>query len=282
MRLGIEWESSKSVPFGTEVPYLGFRWDLHARVVHLPKEKKTKYLAAITEWEKRRTHNLLEVQKLHGKLQHASMVIPAGRAFLTSLEAMLGCFNNSPFLPHTPPHDTPDDLSWWKCQLRRPDVSRPILQPQPLINLRAYSDASSGFGIAITVGPRWRAWQLVPGWKSRGRDIQWAEAVGFKLLAVCLCTLSGKGDHLVLHGDNRGVVDGWWKRSSANKPTNHIFRRVLQLSEDSGRAFHSRYVASAQNPADAPSRGRYPHPKLLLHPIVVPPSVRPFLIDVRP
>ena len=279
-RLGIKWETSKSIPFGMEVPYLGFRWNLLTHIVHLPEEKKAKYLAAIAEWEEKRTHNLLEVQKLHGKLQHAAMVIPAGRAYLTSLEAMLGSFNNCVFLPHTPPRDTPDDLDWWKLQLSRPDVSRPIPPPQPLIDLRAYSDASSGFGIAITIGPKWRAWQLVPGWKSQGRDIQWAEAIGFELLALGLCTLSGKGEHLTIHGDNRGVVKGWWKRSSANRATNHIFRRILQLSEDSGRTFHSRYVASAQNPADPPSRGRYPPLPLLLHPIAVPPSVRPFLIDV--
>jgi hypothetical protein len=40
-------------------------------------EKRTKYLAAITEWEKERTHNLLDTQRLYGKLLHATLVIPA-------------------------------------------------------------------------------------------------------------------------------------------------------------------------------------------------------------
>ena len=88
-RLGIRWEPSKTIPFGPEVPYLGFRWDLRNQVVHLREEKKAKYLAAIAEWEQREKHNLLEVQKLYGKLLHAALVIPAGRAHLTSLEAML-------------------------------------------------------------------------------------------------------------------------------------------------------------------------------------------------
>ena len=77
-RLGVVWQASKSVPFGTEVPYLGFRWDLHARKVYLPDEKKLKYLAAIADWGRKRTHDLLETQKLHGKLLHAALVIPAG------------------------------------------------------------------------------------------------------------------------------------------------------------------------------------------------------------
>ena len=89
-RLGIQWEPSKSIPFGSEVPYLGFRWDLRARVVFLLDEKRAKYLAAIDEWEKKRMHNLLETQRLYGKLLHATMVIPAGRAYLTNLEAHAG------------------------------------------------------------------------------------------------------------------------------------------------------------------------------------------------
>jgi len=47
--LGIWWETSKSVPFVTAVPYLGFRWDLCTQVVHLLEEKKIKYLTAIAE-----------------------------------------------------------------------------------------------------------------------------------------------------------------------------------------------------------------------------------------
>ena len=59
-RLGIKWQASKTIPFGEEVPYLGFRWDLHVQKVFLPDEKKTKYLAAIADWGSKCTHNLLE------------------------------------------------------------------------------------------------------------------------------------------------------------------------------------------------------------------------------
>ena len=279
-RLGIRWETSKTVPFGPVVPYLGFLWDLDTQIVHLLEEKKAKYLAAIKEWESKRTHDLLETQKLYGKLLHASLVIPSGRAYLTSLEAMLGSFNNRIFVPHTPPRDTPNDLQWWKQQLSRPQISKPITSPQPLVDYKAYSDASSGFGVAITIGSKWRAWRLVGGWKSQGRDIQWAEAVGFELLTISLCALSREGEHLKVHGDNRGVVEGWWKGCSANKPTNGVFHRILQLSECCNKFIHTRYVPSAQNPADGPSRGQYPPCSLLLSYVPIPPEVQPFLVDV--
>ena len=278
--LSIKWQSSKSIPFGEEVPYLGFRWNLRTQVVYLPEEKKVKYLAAIAEWRCRRTHNLIETQQLHGKLVHAALVIPAGRAHLTSLEAMLSSFNNRPFRPHTPPRGTPDDLSWWQRQLRRASIAITIPKPQPLIKRAAYSDASSGFGVAITVGERWRAWHLAPGWKSQGRDIQWAEAIRFELLTICIFALSSEGDHIVVYGDNHAVVEGWWKGCSANGPTNQVFRRILQLSEDCSRTVHTRYIPSAQNPANPPSRGDYPPRSLMLGPVAIPRKARPLLIDV--
>ena len=226
--------------------------------------------------------NLLEVQQLYGKLLHASLVIPTGRAYLTSMETMLSLFHDSPFLPRTPPRDTPGDLEWWKHRLSHPVPPRPIPEPKPLIDYRAYSDVSSGFGVAITVGPRWRAWHLVPGWQSQGRDIQWAEAVGLELLVIHLLTASSEGEHIKVYGDNRGVVEGWWKRSSANIPTNRIFRRILELSKSCNRVIHTRYVPSAENPADPPSRGRYPPRKFLLDDFDLPSELLPFLIGIGP
>ena len=153
--LGIKWQSSKLIPFRMEVPYLGFLWDLRSQKVHLLDAKKTKYLNAIAEWGSKRTRDLLETQRLHSKLFHAALVIPAGRAHLTSMEAMLASFHNNPFVLHTPPRDTLDDLAWWQRQLSWIDIFTPILKPQPLIEHRAYLDASSGVSMAITIGRQW-------------------------------------------------------------------------------------------------------------------------------
>lgn len=126
-QLGVKWQDAKSIPFGEEVTYLGFCWNLRSQLVHLPEAKKAKYLAAIEEWRSRHTHNLIEMQKLHGKLLHAGLVIPAGQAHLTNLEAMLGSFNDSPFLPHTPPRGTPNDLAW----VATPAQASKHLHPHP-------------------------------------------------------------------------------------------------------------------------------------------------------
>ena len=109
--LGIKWENSKTIPWGFQTQFLGFLWNLENRTVSIPDTKKEKYLAAIEEWELLPTHSLLEVQRLHGKLLHVTLVAPEGRAYLTNLETMLATFSR-PFVPHTPPRNTKGDLEW--------------------------------------------------------------------------------------------------------------------------------------------------------------------------
>jgi len=121
----------------------------------------------IEEWHQKPRHTLVEVQRLYSKLLHTSLVIP-GQVYLTTLEAMLSGFNSCPFMPHTPPCNTSSDLEWWIDLLRSPSLSWPIPGPVPLTDLQAFSDASSGFSISITLGHRWHTWRLLPGWKSDG------------------------------------------------------------------------------------------------------------------
>jgi hypothetical protein len=69
--------------------FIGLSWDLEKCMVSLVEGKAEKYLPSITDWSAQSTHSLKEVQKLYGKLLHASLVFFTGHAYLTSLEAML-------------------------------------------------------------------------------------------------------------------------------------------------------------------------------------------------
>jgi hypothetical protein len=278
-QLGIPWEPSKTVPFSHVVPYLGFDWDLSERTVAITENKKAKYSAAIRAWLPHPTHDLEETQKLYGKLLHASLVLPAGRAYLTGLESLMASFGSNPFIPHHPPRHTAADLSWWLHELSSPRIFRPIPGPAIVTDWCAFSDASSGVGIGIVIGSKWRAWRLLPGWKSDGRDIGWAEAVGFELLARALCSVSQPGQFFRVFGDNRGVVEGWWKGRSRNWETNNIFRRIHDLSRAFQCTFITRYVPSKENPADPPSRGFYPPVIHLLPAISIPAALRQFIVD---
>jgi hypothetical protein len=91
----------------------------------------------------------------------------------------LRIFHNCPFLLCFPLKHTISELKWWDALFRHPKIEQPIPGPHVVSNLDAFSDASLETGIGIVIGSRWRVWQLIPGWKGDGRDIGWAEALGF-------------------------------------------------------------------------------------------------------
>ena len=283
-RLGIPWEKAKDQPFGSSTIYIGFVWDLNARTVSLAPTKVAKYREAITQWRDRHSHVLKDVKQIYGKLLHASAALPRGRAYLTSLERMMKVCADKPFMPHRPIKAIANDLAWWDNQLSLGNVSRPITPPLPFVDPRAFSDASTGVGIAVTIGPRWRAWRLLPNWQTaRGssRDIGWAEAVGFELLIRTLNLAFPGLSRVIVYGDNTGVVEGWWAGRHRNSETNFVFRRIHSILSQTDSVTHVRteYVRSELNPADGPSRGIFPSPHLLLPRIPIPPSLVPFIID---
>jgi hypothetical protein len=283
--LGIPWEISKDQPFHSSTTYIGLLWDLDSRTVTLSPSKLNKYLLAIHTWRKHPIHCLQDVQELYGKLLHTCSVVPRGRAYLTGLESMLSTCSKDPFKPHRPDKCIAADLDWWTNVLQSGLAVRHITPPPALLNPRAFSDASSGFGIAITIGNRWRAWRLIPGWQTlQGkRDIAWAEAIGFELLIRTLAILFNTRTHVIVHGDNTSVVEGWWNGRSRNPEVNCVFKRLHSFihKSDTIDSVVTTYIASQHNPADKPSRGVFDHTDLLLPPVHIPQSLSLFIIDAN-
>ncbi|CAA7270451.1 unnamed protein product [Cyclocybe aegerita] len=202
-----------------------------------------------------------------------------GQAYLTTLEKFTALFTDNPFMPRAAPQSTSQDLFWWKQTLSRPELSRFIPEPHLVLDTAAYSDTSSEIGIGIVIGERWRAWCLLPGWKQEGRDIGWAEAIGFFFLILALVGENDGETHHRVYGDNQGVVEGWWKGRSRNTPTNEIFKQIHSTNKHHGTTFYTRYVASEYNPADGPSRGIYGPMSHLLPPVRIPCDLRNFVVD---
>ena len=273
--LGIPWETSKDQPFDYTTTYIGFVWNIRDRSVSLSPQKTKKYIEAIHEWNARPAHCLDQVQKLYGKLLHTSSLIPAGRAYLTGLERMLAVGAIKPFLPHRPEKTVAGDLDWWLKNLLTNTITRSITPPPIFEDPQAFSDASSGIGIGVVVGARWRAWRLIPGWQERGgkRDIAWAEAIGFEFLISSLARIASIKPYLLVHGDNTSVIESWRVGRHRNNAVNDVFKRIHSLLADESSPILSvitRFVPSGENPADNPSRGIYSDPSLLLPHFPIP------------
>jgi len=257
---------------------MGFEWDLENKTVALTHGKRDKYLSAITEWRKSAKHTLEDTQKLHGRLSHASLTIPEGSAYLTSLQTMLGIFGSNPFMPRTPPRGLTADLQWWSHALSS-SPPLPIPHHTHTLDLDAFSDASSGFGLAVTIGDRWRAWRLHKEWKRDERDIGWAESIAFEMLVRILLTIDSSSTPLTVYGDNQGVVEAWRKGRSHNKPTNKSFRRIHAILASPPRRVFTKYIPSRRNPADGPSRGKYPPAELALPCVPIPSDIAHLIFD---
>jgi hypothetical protein len=195
-----------------------------------------------------------------------------------SLQSMLGIFGNKPFMPHRQPRGTIDELRWWLHALNsRPPI--PIPHHPFAVDHRAFSDASTGYGLAIIIGNRWRTWRLHKHWKQNGRDIGWAESVAFELLVRTLLTIDRSSTPLTAYCDNQGVVDGWKKGRSRNTPTNATFRRIHNILASPPRRVFTKYVASADNPAYGPSRSKFSPTTLLLPRIPIPKEISGHVLD---
>lgn len=276
--LGIPWELSKDIPFSYIVPFIGFAWNLIEKTVSLPDPKKLKYLLAITEWRSRATHTLEDVQRLYGKLLYACLIVPRGRAYLTGFEKMMGALQPRPFVPRHPPKSINEDLDWWTNTLSSSSLSRIIPGGRQIIDVHGYSDASSAVGVGIVIDGRWRAWRLLPNWKTGGRDIGWAEAVAMEFLVRAILE-GGTYQGIQVYGDNTGVVEGWWSGRSRNVETNRVFRRIHSLLDERRTVLKTKYVNTKNNPADGPSRGIFPPRNLLLPPIKIPDDLKSFIVN---
>ena len=179
---------------------------------------------------------------------------------------MLSTCAKQPFLPHCPDKTIQEDLLWWLQKIITGAVIRPITTPITPLNPHAFLDASSGLGISIIIGSRWRAWRLRADWNTyRGKkDIGYAEAVGFELLIHATDALLDQPTDLILHGDNTGILDGWRIGRHRNHAVNAVFKSIHTFLESASHtlSIQPHYVASADNPTDPPSRGIYSPPPI--------------------
>lgn len=197
----------------------------------------------------------------------------AGRSHLASLYRFASKFaiSSSRFELRTVPNSVASDMAWWRSQLSSAWCGMPITIPPTAHPVPIFVDASTSFGIGFWWDGRWLAWRLLEGWRDEGRDIGWAEMVAIELGLRCVISAGFRNAHFILRSDNQGVVGAFKAGMSRNSQQNSILRRIIFLFQEHSLWFSTVWVASADNLADAPSRGiLQPSAKRFAHPPRIP------------
>ena len=149
----------------------------------------------------------------------------------------------------------------------------------PVVDLNIYVDASTSCGIGLCVGGLWAVWRLVPGWNTGGRDIGWAEAVALELAVMWLAETDRHDVSVVIHSDNKGVIDAFNKGRSRNLHHNDCIRRISLLLAISNISVVPVFVPSRLNKADSLSRGVLSSSELRLLPsLILSPELSALLV----
>ncbi|KDN36471.1 hypothetical protein RSAG8_10809, partial [Rhizoctonia solani AG-8 WAC10335] len=119
-------------------------------------------------------------------------------------------------------------------------------------------DASTSFGIGVIVEGHVAAWKLAPDWRRPGIDIGWAEMAAVEIALSAIIGYGVTNHKVSFRSDNKGVVFALQAGRSRNQHQNAILMRILEQADHHSIDIDITYIRSAENPADAPSRGQLP------------------------
>lgn len=283
--LGWPWAPSKFIPFAFLFLYIGFLWSLTNKTVELPAAKKEKYIGRLAPWTTPRAKMSLEqTETIIGTLNHVSLVVPAGRAHLSSFYAFRATFQGplARVIPHTVSSTLRTDALWWTDVLSQEFVGLKIMRPPPVTELDLFGDASTSWGLGLIINNRWLAWELKDGWQGNNneRHIGWAEMVIVELIIRTLIASGLSNARVLIRSDNKGVVGALRKGFSRGSEQNRILRHIIDLMQVHSIWVDCEYIPTDLNPADGPSRGVFP-PRTLLHPHppAIPKHLTPYVHD---
>lgn len=218
--------------------------------------------------------------KIQGSLCHIAFVYPLGRSRLPSLSLFVSSFEDNHFSRRHPPPSMIADIKWWQLQLRTPNVPRD-LTPRAFADLAISVDASTDWGIGVTIGSLWCAWKILSGWRGPSRDIGWLEGLAVELTCYLLEAKGIRDSQVLINSDNQGIIGAFGKGRSRNFQVNLSIRRSGTCLYACNNTLDLRYVKSEDNPADPISRGilgsKDQHLKLQ---IALPQELTPFLAYV--
>jgi hypothetical protein len=150
------------------------------------------------------------------------------------------------------------DLRWIQGLISITPNSCPLQKATPK-DIDWWGDASTSFGIGVTVGGFWAVWKWAEGFSVGPKqrfDIGWAEAVAVELaLHVAFHMRLLHPGHFLVCSDNSGVVSVLNSGRSRNQETNLILKNIFVLLSKQLIRLQAMHVTSRSNVTDALSRG---------------------------
>lgn len=147
--------------------------------------------------------------------------------------------------------------------------------PSLCVNPEVFVDASN-LGIGLIFGSRWLAWKFnqanpyIP--RNSGRiDTSWSELIAAELGVRTLIAAGFRSTTVRMRSDNTSVVSALKNRTWGNiDRLTCVLARIMELCDAYELDLRPKHVEGEKNPADAPSRGRFPPLEKLL---VLAPSI---------
>ncbi|KAE8237701.1 hypothetical protein A4X06_0g9142 [Tilletia controversa] len=234
---------------------LGFEWDLDAGTVALTEEKREKYLRKLSAFLQPKQVNYRQTSSVLGTLVHTCAIFSERRSHLNALYALRSRFDRS-FPWHSLALSTAAhaEVREWLGFLQTPSLARSFHIPTTSYEHTLYSDASD-LGCGVVLDGRACFWPLPGAIDNDDVDIGVMEAWALHL-ALQACVAAGAKECVVQFAvDNMGVVYAVRKGRSRSRWTNRCLASIAELASGRNITMSVSYIASADNPADAPSRG---------------------------
>lgn len=259
--LRVPWHATKGQDFDVSFTYVGFRWNINLREVHLTDEKRQKFKERVDNFILRYSSiraPLHAALTISGSLSHVAFVYPHGRTYLSNIYTWISQFpsefrDSSRYVSRS----VKSDLDWWSQTLADVSWRRSLSPKGPSLDLGIWVDASTEWGVGLIWkgGPLWDAWKLCDDWKGPGRNIGWLEAVAVEFAVRALEQHDVRDADVLIRSDNQGVIGAWQKGRGRNFEVNLSIRRAQAITLDRHISLSFIYVESAENLADPISRG---------------------------
>jgi hypothetical protein len=255
-QLGVKTNPTKISPFKDEQKYIGFIWNASAMTVRLPDGKLFERIQQIKLFlDPSRTFSFKDVEQMAGRLNHVSYLLPQLKCYLCGLYRWMKSWKHKN-VPLPIPKDAKLDLDEWLRSLLFIEPTRLIANPDPT-EVGWMGDASTSFGIGVTIGRKWAQFQVIQGWNqgtAPHRDIAWLETVAIRIGLLMLIELGLKpGKTFMVWTDNTTSQNALLKRRSNSFHVNEEWKSIQDLLLHHQVDIVPRRVTSEDNVADTAS-----------------------------